>query len=150
MIGRTGPGTRQVVGFGHRSTGRGYFGGECGVPHCNQWEVRRGLFRNYFGQSCCYYYLSYITSVTVCVFVLSECNIWWEVVQNKGVCYCRTAVHLWQNIISIYTDWWDANSSHIPVSVVRLVIRFHKYSIVTLSLPHLLKVNQVWVCGLYF
>ena len=35
IIGRTGPGMRQVVGFGDRSTGRGTFGGEFGARHCN-------------------------------------------------------------------------------------------------------------------
>ena len=39
IIGRTGPGMRQVVGFGDRSTGRGIFGGEFGARHCNQWEL---------------------------------------------------------------------------------------------------------------
>ena len=34
-----GPGMRQVMGFGDRSTGRGTFGGEFGARHCNQ----RGL-----------------------------------------------------------------------------------------------------------
>ena len=38
-IGRTGPGMRQVVGFGDRSTGRSTFGGEFGSPHCNQWGL---------------------------------------------------------------------------------------------------------------
>ena len=36
--GRTGPGMRQVVGFGDRSTGKGTFGGEFGARHCNQWD----------------------------------------------------------------------------------------------------------------
>ena len=58
IIGRTGPGMRQVVGFGDRSTGRGTFG----AHHCNQWGLysvcvrqRRdaALFPNYFGQTCC-------------------------------------------------------------------------------------------------
>ena len=40
IIGRTGPGTRQVVGFGNLSTGRGTFGGAFGARHCNQ----RGLY----------------------------------------------------------------------------------------------------------
>ena len=35
IIGRTGPGMRQVVGFADRSTRRGTFGGECGARHCN-------------------------------------------------------------------------------------------------------------------
>ena len=39
IIGRTGPGTRQVVGFGDRSTGRGTIGGEFQVCHCNQWGI---------------------------------------------------------------------------------------------------------------
>ena len=61
IIGRTGPGMRQVVGFGDRSTGRGTFGGEFGVRHCNQWglygvrvDFRNdvALFPNYFVQIC--------------------------------------------------------------------------------------------------
>ena len=36
IIDRTGPGMRQVVGFGDRSTGTGYFGGEFEARHCNQ------------------------------------------------------------------------------------------------------------------
>ena len=57
-IGRTGPGMRQVVGFGDRSTGRGTFGGEFMARHCNQcglYGVRvhfrsdSALFPNYFG-----------------------------------------------------------------------------------------------------
>ena len=39
IIGRTGPGMRQVVGFGDRSTRRGTFGGDFGARCCNQ----RGL-----------------------------------------------------------------------------------------------------------
>ena len=39
MIGRTGPGMRQVMGFGDRSTGRGTFGGEFGARHCDQWGL---------------------------------------------------------------------------------------------------------------
>ena len=35
----TGPGMRQAVGFGDRSTGRGTFGGEVGARHCNQWGL---------------------------------------------------------------------------------------------------------------
>ena len=37
--GRTGPGMRQVVGFGDRSTGRGNFGGKYGGTRCNQWGL---------------------------------------------------------------------------------------------------------------
>ena len=36
IVGRTGPGMRQVVGFGDRSTGRGTFGGEFVARHCPQ------------------------------------------------------------------------------------------------------------------
>ena len=39
IIGRTGPGMRQVVGFWDRSTGRGTFRGEFGARHCNQWGL---------------------------------------------------------------------------------------------------------------
>ena len=62
VIGQTGPGMRQVVGFGDPScTGRGTFGGEFGARHCNQWglygvRLRQcsdaALFPNYFGQTC--------------------------------------------------------------------------------------------------
>ena len=61
IIGRTGPGIRQVVGFGDWSTEMGTFGGEFGARHCNQWglcgvRVRQcrdpALFPNYFGQTC--------------------------------------------------------------------------------------------------
>ena len=61
IIGRTGPGMRQIVGFGDRSTGRDTFGGEFGARHCNQWglygaRVRQrrdaALFPSYFGQTC--------------------------------------------------------------------------------------------------
>ena len=37
--GRTGPGMRQVVGFGDQSTERGTFGGEFVARHCNQWGL---------------------------------------------------------------------------------------------------------------
>jgi len=38
MAGRLDPGMRQVVGTDDCPTGRGNFGGKCGVPlpHCNQ------------------------------------------------------------------------------------------------------------------
>ena len=39
IVGRTGPGMRQVVGFGDRCTGRGTFGGEFRARHCNQWGL---------------------------------------------------------------------------------------------------------------
>ena len=60
IIGRMGPGMRQLVGFGDRSTGRDTFGGEFGVRHCNQcglYGIRVqqccdvALFPNYFGQT---------------------------------------------------------------------------------------------------
>ena len=38
IIGWMGPGIRQVVGFGDRSTRRDTFGGEFGARHCNQWD----------------------------------------------------------------------------------------------------------------
>ena len=65
-IGRTGPGMRQVVGFGDRFMGRGTLGGEFGARHCNLrglYDVRvrqprdAALFPNYFGQTCYYYFL---------------------------------------------------------------------------------------------
>jgi len=61
IMGRTGPGMRQVVQFGDRSTERGNFWGEFGARHCNQWglygvRVRQrrdaALFPNYFEQTC--------------------------------------------------------------------------------------------------
>jgi len=39
ILGRTGPGMRQVVGFGDRSMGKGTFGGEFVARHCNQWGL---------------------------------------------------------------------------------------------------------------
>ena len=39
MVGRTGPGMRQVVRLGDRSTGRGNFGRKYGAPHRNQWGL---------------------------------------------------------------------------------------------------------------
>ena len=40
-VGWTGPGMRQVVGFGYRSTGRGTFGGEFGARHCPKGPIGR-------------------------------------------------------------------------------------------------------------
>ena len=60
IIGRTGPGMRQIVRYGDRFTGRGTFLGDFGALHCNQWGLyvvrvlqRRdaALFPNYFGQT---------------------------------------------------------------------------------------------------
>ena len=39
IIGRTGPGMRQVMGFGDRATERGTFGGDFGARRCNQWGL---------------------------------------------------------------------------------------------------------------
>ena len=39
MVGRMGPGMRQAVGIGDRSTGGSNPGSNCGAPHCNQWAV---------------------------------------------------------------------------------------------------------------
>ena len=59
IIYRTGPGMREVVEFGDRSTGRGTFWGEFRARHCNQrglYGVRvrqcrdAALFPNYFGR----------------------------------------------------------------------------------------------------
>ena len=63
IVGRTGLGMRQVVGFGDRSTGRGTFGGEFGArvivtngDRLYGVRVRQhrdaALFPNYFGQTC--------------------------------------------------------------------------------------------------
>ena len=41
IIGRTGPGMRQVVGFWDRCTGRGTFGGEFGAHYCPQGPIAR-------------------------------------------------------------------------------------------------------------
>ena len=41
VVGRTGPGMRQVVAFGDRSTGRGTFGGEFVARHCPQGPTGR-------------------------------------------------------------------------------------------------------------
>ena len=39
IVGPMGPGMRQIVGFGDRSTERGTFGGEFGAHRCNEWGV---------------------------------------------------------------------------------------------------------------
>ena len=60
IVGRTGPGMRQVVGFGDRSTVRGTFGGEFKARHGpgDLLDVRvlqrrdTALLSNYFGQTC--------------------------------------------------------------------------------------------------
>ena len=69
IVGRTGPGMRQVVGFGDRSTGRGTFGSELGRAVVTKGDLTAyvcdsastvgvavcsdaALFPNYFGQTC--------------------------------------------------------------------------------------------------
>ena len=80
VIGRTGPGMRQLVGFGDRFTGRGTFGGEFGARHCDQWGLygnvfygvrvlqcrNAALFPTHFGQTC-----SYILKI---IYIISEEN----------------------------------------------------------------------------
>ena len=39
MVGRMGPGMRQVVGFGIGPREGVILESRCGVPHCNQWGV---------------------------------------------------------------------------------------------------------------
>ena len=53
-ISRTGPGMRQVVGFGDRSTKRVTFGGEFGARHCNQWGLTFAATRPSSQITCCY------------------------------------------------------------------------------------------------
>ena len=52
IIGRTGPGMRQVVRFRDRSTGRGTFGGEFKARHCNQWGLTFAATRSSICSSC--------------------------------------------------------------------------------------------------
>ena len=60
IVGRTGPGMRQVLGFGDRSTERGTFGANLGraIVHRELMGVRvlqrrdAALLPNYFGQTC--------------------------------------------------------------------------------------------------
>ena len=55
IIGRTGPGMRQIVGFGDRSTRRDTFGanlGRAAVINVDVFSRRLGPFPNYFGQTC--------------------------------------------------------------------------------------------------
>ena len=53
IIGRTGPGMRQLVEFGDRSTGRGTFGGEFGERQCNQWGLYDVGVRQCFNRRSC-------------------------------------------------------------------------------------------------
>jgi len=43
--GQVGPGMKQVVGFRDLCKGRGTFGGEFGVRHCNQWGLTFAVTR---------------------------------------------------------------------------------------------------------
>ena len=57
IVGRTGPGIRQVLTVGDRSTGRGTFGSEFGACRCPRGPIGRmcataALLPNYFGQTC--------------------------------------------------------------------------------------------------
>jgi len=54
VIGRTGPGMRQMVGFRDRSTGRSTFGGEFGVRHCNQWRLHGARVRQCLNRRNCH------------------------------------------------------------------------------------------------
>ena len=82
IIGLTGPGMRQVVGFGDRSTGRGTFGGEFGARHCNQWRlhgvrVRQCLNRRSCGLRWCVWWaeaLLYYMGSTSCK---GKGKFWW-------------------------------------------------------------------------
>ena len=75
IIGQTGTGMRQVVGFRNRFTGTGTFGGEFAARHSNQWglygvcvDFRSDavLFPNYFGHTCC----TSCTGIVCCALVL--------------------------------------------------------------------------------
>ena len=50
IVGRTGPGMRQVVGFGDRFTERGTFRGEFAARHCNQCGLCGVCLRQYVPQ----------------------------------------------------------------------------------------------------
>ena len=81
IIGQTGQGMRQVVGFGDRSMGRGTFG-----QICNQWGLYvirvwqrcdTALFPNYFRQTCCYdYYYVRISYMHMLSFCLQPSQAW--------------------------------------------------------------------------
>ena len=80
IVGRTGPGTRQVVWFGDRSTGRGTLGATLGraIVYRNLLGVRvpqrrdAALLPNYFGQTC-FGYFSFLDAVaTFVVKVVSQ------------------------------------------------------------------------------
>ena len=52
IVDRMGPGMRQIVGFGDRSTGMGTFGGAFGECHCNQWGLGVGVRQCLNRRSC--------------------------------------------------------------------------------------------------
>ena len=53
IVGRTGSGTREVIGFGDRSMVRGTFGGAFGARHCNQWGIYGVRVRQYPNRRSC-------------------------------------------------------------------------------------------------
>jgi len=85
-IGWTGPGMRQVVGFGDRFMGMGTLGGKFGVHHCNQWGV-------------------YGIHVRQCL-NRGSCGLWWCV---RWACIrwaptlCKGKGRFWGFLFSIFT-----------------------------------------------
>ena len=79
VVGRTGPGMRQVVGFGDRSTRRGTFGANFGRAsvHRDLLGVRvlqrrdGALLPNYFGQTCLYNFIKELT----CIYYYSAASV---------------------------------------------------------------------------
>ena len=53
IIGRVGPGMRQIVGFGDRSMGRGTFWGKFGKRHCNQLQLHDVCLRQCLNSRSC-------------------------------------------------------------------------------------------------
>ena len=97
VIGRTGPGMRQVVGFGDRSMGRGTFGGEFGARSCNQWglygvRVRQwcdaALFPNYFGQTCL------LSKAVCCSFLTLGLRVTYDTVCGYVRCAWKTGIYI--------------------------------------------------------
>ena len=134
IIGRTGPGMRQIVGFGYRSSGRGTFGDQFGARHCNQWglygvRVRQrrdaALFPNYFGETVniaiatavnmrpfsdiAFDYIFYpdLKSIGVAVFAIYQnCLfiLFWLGCQYKSVEKCQDYCTIWQ-YVSVTCCW---------------------------------------------
>ena len=75
VIGWTGPGMRQVVGFGDRFTGRGTLGGRIrGAPlyrMATDFRSDAALFQNYSGQTCYYSVTSFTVSDSVILTLLT-------------------------------------------------------------------------------